>query len=186
MFPADLRMAERMDDPACVPSLTTKEWGFIAMYGVHDLLTRQIPKLPAFERACLLVQALTYAETMLGVGDLSLRDWEMGVFFDAQGAPVLKLLRPDTMQLGIFDDPREHSLRSIVTRHWGFDARNAQDEASTHVARVLAWARVQLTPPDDILRTVIREILDAFALHPRAGAMRRLVVESQLSLLSLM
>jgi hypothetical protein len=188
MFPSSARVEEHdfipdMDD----------DWRFLVMTGVHDLLSRQIPKLSGFERACLLLQALLYAETLL-MNNVGVNHWEFGVQLSGSGqfagVPRLKLVRLDQITFWVPTDEqlevfrarlRKYSLFSILKHHWGFGpnrSSGAVDEA--HVTRALEWAMREADKNVDAMPTLTREILDAYATHPRAAAMRHFVLESQL------
>ena len=164
MFPSRVEVVQRDD---CV---------YLKERGVHDLLVRQLPRLDLFTRALLLVQALTYANT-LALARIRLRSWEMGVFFGA--GPELKLLRLDGIRAG-----SDRSVRAIVCQPWAFRS-DSDDYFEQALAHLLAWARARrappphqhvLIPPDalDTLTYLLREILDIFSLHPRVEALHRL------------
>ena len=155
MFPTHIEVIQRDD---CV---------YLKECCVHDLLVRQLLRLDLLTRALLLVQDLTYANT-LSLARVCLWTWEMGVFFRADGRPELKLLRVDGIRMA-----SDRSVRAIVCQMWAFRAES-DDYFEQALAHLLAWARVHrappphqhvLIPPDAIgtLTYLLREILASSA-----------------------
>ena len=167
LFPSHLRHGP----DALVPQLNG-EWAFLVVYGVHDLLARQLPRLDALPRAALLLQALTYADRLARDG-VGIAWWELGVLLarDEEALPRLKLLRVDgiTFHEGETERLRRQAVRTLVAHTpWGFERDT--DAGAQHAARLLDWAR---THPDDLtadgLAYLKRELRDGFATHPRAA-----------------
>jgi hypothetical protein len=202
IFPVDIRFVDREQDihllrnDNIVPIMSDDNWSFLVFYGVHDLLVRQIPLLPAFERACLLIQAFAYVSRMADEL-LDVQTWEFGVQFglaEDNGIPRLKLVRIDNLSHMSPGDTAAETIercnglrglgvRAVTHMRWGFEgnammmqAADTDEASSVHVARVLDWARAQNATrlPADSVAHIVHELLVAFEMHPQAAAMQAL------------
>ena len=135
-------------ETAALENAIPGRWDAFVLKGVHDLLRRQLSKLDAYARGCMLVELLSIVETLSNDGT-RIPHWELGVLFDG-AVPRLKLLRLDGIQTEIprerRDALRQEAMRSLLPI-W----HRASDRDLASVQRTIHWLPRQPAITRDVL-----------------------------------